>query len=174
MRRPAALALFLSCAFGATVQAEPPNVQTPSPVIHLADNLDEPDRLGWCIDTQGRGYSDNLHVHSCKPQGGDVQFRFDAQSGQIASVAFDGKCVERIAAADPATPFGLRDCADGASEQRFDFDPQTGRITPGDAPGECLAAGGESRQAGPFLSRDLTLAVCETADPTRATWGVRP
>jgi hypothetical protein len=26
-------------------------VQTPAPLIHLADNLDEPDKLGWCIDT---------------------------------------------------------------------------------------------------------------------------
>ena len=52
-------------------------IETPSPVIHLRDNLDEADGLGWCIDTIGRGLSNQLHAHSCKPQGGDVQFRFD-------------------------------------------------------------------------------------------------
>ena len=56
--------------------ADPPDMKSPTPVIHLADNLDEADNLGWCIDTFGRGLSDRLNAHSCKPQGGDVQFRY--------------------------------------------------------------------------------------------------
>ena len=31
--------------------AAPPALQTPEPAIYLADNLDEKDNLGWCIDT---------------------------------------------------------------------------------------------------------------------------
>ena len=65
-------------------EAAPPELQTPAPVIYLADNLDEQDKLGWCIDTVGRGLFDRLHAHSCKPHGGDVQFKFDAASGHCS------------------------------------------------------------------------------------------
>ena len=150
--------------------AEAPDLKTPAPVIYLADNLDEADNLGWCIDTQGRGFGENLHAHSCKPRGGDVQFTFDAASGQIRSVAFKDKCMELIASEDPAIAFGLRDCANGKTEQVFAFDPASGRITPGSQPGDCVAAGAASRAAGPFMSRDLILAMCETADPAVITW----
>ncbi len=152
------------------VHAEAPDLKTPAPVIYLADNLDEADKLGWCIDTQGRGFGENLHAHSCKPRGGDVQFTFDAVSGQIRSVAFDGKCMELIPPDNPAIVFGLRDCADSKKEQVFAFDPASGHITPGSKPGECVAAGAASRAAGPFMSRDLILAECETADPAVITW----
>ena len=37
-----------------------PIIQSPTPLIHLADNLDEQDQLGWCIDTQGNGFNENL------------------------------------------------------------------------------------------------------------------
>jgi hypothetical protein len=62
-------------------KSEPPEVKTPAPVIFLADNLNEPEKLGWCIDTKGRGFSEVLHAHSCKPHGGDVQFLFVQKSG---------------------------------------------------------------------------------------------
>lgn len=52
-----------------TASAAPPDLKTPAPVIFLADNLDENQNLGFCIDTVGRGLSDRLHAHSCKPQG---------------------------------------------------------------------------------------------------------
>ena len=48
-----------------------PNIQSPNPIIYLADNLDEQDRLGYCIDTDGKDFSDSLQVHSCKPNGDD-------------------------------------------------------------------------------------------------------
>ena len=56
--------------------AEAPDIQTKGTVIYLADNFNEEAKLGWCIDTQGRGFSDKLHAHSCKPTGGDTQFSF--------------------------------------------------------------------------------------------------
>ena len=71
-----------------------PILQTPSPVIYLADNLDEQDQLGYCIDTRGRGFNEKLHAHSCKPRGGDVQFLYKKETLQICSVAFPGYCIE--------------------------------------------------------------------------------
>lgn len=155
-------------SFATPALAEAPDLKTPAPVIYLADNLDEPDKLGWCIDTQGRGFGENLHAHSCKPQGGDVQFSFDQQTGQIRSVAFDGKCMELIAP-DDKIAFGLRDCS-GAKGQVFAFDRSGGHITPGDISDSCVAAGDASRSAGPFLSRDLVLAPCDTTAAELITW----
>ena len=57
--------MTLNNRFAGITKAEPPILQTPAPVIFLADNLDEPDHLGFCIDTVGRGKSDRIHVHSC-------------------------------------------------------------------------------------------------------------
>lgn len=156
-----------------TALTEPANVSTPSPVIHLADNLDEADGLGWCIDTVGRGLSDELHTHSCKPQGGDVQFSLDDSTGQIKSVAFDGKCMELIAPQDESVAFGLLDCDDGNSAQKFDFDAFTGRIMPVDHPELCVAAGAGSQSAGPFMSRALVLIDCASGTSELTTWVVR-
>ena len=65
------LCLLLPFALPTAAYSEAPNIQTPSPVLYLANNLDEPDQLGYCLDTVGRGQSDRAHVHSCKPRGGD-------------------------------------------------------------------------------------------------------
>ena len=159
--------LFTSAAF-----AEPAKIQTPSPVIHLVDNLDEADGLGWCIDTMGRGFGENLHAHSCKPRGGDVQFSYKADSGQIASVPFEGKCMELIAPGDRIA-FGLRDCSADLGSQRFTFNAKSGQITPADSPQSCVAAGSASRSAGPFMSRDLVLVPCAGATSEFITWVVR-
>lgn len=162
------LLLGLVCA-PITAWADPPNLQTPAPVIFLADNDGEPDGLGWCIDTQGRGLSDKLHAHSCKPQGGDVQFAYDAASKQIQSVAFDGLCMQTVDP-DAAVAFHLLDCVDGESDQRFDYDAGNMTIRPEGDSQRCVVVGADIRQAGPFSSRDLILAACEAIDPVRARW----
>lgn len=152
--------------------AAEPDLKTPAPVIYLADNLDEKDNLGWCIDTQGRGFGENLHAHSCKPQGGDVQFSLDEATGQIRSVAFDGKCMELIAPNDKIA-FGLRDCAEGQNNQVFRFDAASGRISPANMSDSCVAAGDASRSAGPFMSRDLVLMSCASAPVELVSWKVK-
>ena len=73
-----------------------PYIKTPSPVIYLENNLDEKDNLGYCLDTIGRGFADKLHAHSCKPRGGDVQFKYGYDQKRIQSATFEGKCVEVI------------------------------------------------------------------------------
>jgi hypothetical protein len=158
------------CLLATPAVAEAPKIQTPTPVIYLADNLDEADSLGWCIDTLGRGFAENLQVHSCKPQGGDVQFSYRADTSQIVSVEFEGKCMELIAPDDPKIAFGLRDCAQDQVMQQFLFDKGTGRITPVSMPDSCVAAGDVSRTAGPFMSRDLIVAPCSSIAPELSTW----
>lgn len=108
---------LLATAVSAQEGVTPPDLRTPPPVIHLADNLDEKDGLCWCIDTLGRGFSEDLQVHSCKPQGGDVQFSFLAETGSIRSVAYPGYCVTLRMQAEP-TRFGLADWATPTTRRR--------------------------------------------------------
>ena len=56
-------AFLLMCALPISANALPPELQTAAPVIYLADNLDERSNLGWCIDTVGRGFGDQLQAH---------------------------------------------------------------------------------------------------------------
>ena len=154
--------------------AEPAKIQTPSPVIYLADNLDEQDKLGWCIDTQGRGFSERLHAHSCKPFGGDVQFKYDAGDKQIQSVAFDGKCAEPLSAPKAGVKLGLLDCKSGSAAQQFSFDSAKGEFRPGQSTSLCLVVGAGSRSAGPYMSRDLALAACSATDGKFKRWVIRP
>jgi len=153
--------------------AEMVQVKTPAPVIHLADNLDEADGLGWCIDTVGRGFANTLHAHSCKPQGGDVQFAFDEASGTVRSVAFEGKCMQ-LSEAGSTTDFVLLDCDPANAAQQFTFDGENGTIGPMDASQSCVAVGEGSRSAGPFMSRDLILASCDAVAESHLRWIIKP
>ena len=154
-------------------EATPPNLLTPAPVIYLADNLDEQDKLGWCIDTVGRGLSDRLHAHSCKPHGGDVQFKFDKASGQLRSAAFEGKCANLLAVAAAGVKFGLVTCNVLAENQRFIYDAAKMRFSPKADTRLCLAVGDYSRTAGPFMSRDLLLTNCASTNAKFLTWRIR-
>lgn len=163
---------YLSVAAVLPAAAAEPDLKTPSPVIYLADNLDEKDNLGWCIDTFGRGLSDRLHAHSCKPRGGDVQFKFDAQSGQIQSATFDGLCAELLAPAANGVKLGLLDCKD-SNLQAFAFDAAVGEFKTKTDPGLCLVVADSSRSAGPFMSRDLLLGSCADTDEKYKRWVIK-
>lgn len=167
------LCMGASLLLGNLASAEAVQVKTPAPVIHLADNLDEADGLGWCIDTVGRGFADTLHTHSCKPQGGDVQFSFDPASGAIRSVAFEGKCMQ-VGAVGAATDFALVDCDSARSEQQFTFDSASGDLRPKDTPQSCVVVGESSQSAGPFMSRSLNLEACEAVAENRRRWVIQP
>ena len=78
-----ATAAFLVTA--AAVIAAPPDLRTPAPVIHLADNLDEADDLGWCIDTIGRGLSDRLHAQRCLSVGANSRSALGACAPEPAA-----------------------------------------------------------------------------------------
>ncbi len=166
------IATAVACAFAQVVLAEEAVVQTPAPVIHLQENLDEADGLGWCIDTVGRGYAEYLHAHSCKPRGGDVQFTLAAETGAIRSVAFPDKCV--VALPEGArTVFGLANCDADDAAQRFAYDLNTLSLHDADDSTRCIAVGEDSRSAGPFMSRDLVWANCGSSDPHLRNWIIR-
>ena len=168
------LAVAALLVFAGEANADPPDLRTPAPVIHLADNLDEVDGLGWCIDTIGRGLSDSLHAHSCTPRGGDVQFRFVETIGQIMSVAFEGKCMANLHPDDPSEPLGLVDCDPTNRAQRFIYDPESMTFRPSEDATMCLSVAADSRSAGPFMARNLRFSECSEALGRFQQWIVRP
>jgi len=164
--------LLVSLTFSINLYASPPNVQTPSPVIYLADNLDEPDKLGWCIDTKGRGFSDRLHAHSCKPQGGDVQFIFDAENGLIKSAIFKNKCLSKLNS-NLEMNFGLLECKIGSTLQTFKYIKSNQEFRSMNNDNNCIVVGRNSRNAGPFMSRDLYLKRCDSIEPKYKKWLIK-
>lgn len=162
---------FVLAALAATatpILAELPNLQTPSPVIYLADNLDEKDGLGWCIDTLGRGFAERLQAHSCKPQGGDVQFSFDAAAGQIRSVEYPEYCMAHSPSEE--STFALVVCDASAGDQQFVYNSDGGTIQTVADGSTCVSVGENSRSAGPFMSRTLVLADCAMTDDVFKEW----
>lgn len=167
-------ALLLSVSLATlSVYAAPPELQTPEPVIYLADNIDEKDNLGWCIDTLGRGWSEQLQTHSCKPQGGDVQFFYNEETRQIASVEFSGKCATLHEAAAAGVSFDLLDCSSSSVEQLFTYNSETSEFMPESDHSLCIAAGAGSQSAGPFMSRILELAPCASTDARLKQWIIK-
>ena len=177
MLKQAAIAgAMIVCLGPVAAEAEAPVLRSGTPVIYLADNLDEKDKLGWCIDTRGRGFADTLHAHSCKPAGPgprDTQFSYDAESGQIRSVAFDGKCMAFSDPENEVLPFGLLDCASGEASQKFVHDPKSMEIRIGSDATKCVVVGPHSAAAGPFMSRDLIHADCGSVETKFKQWIVK-
>ena len=170
------IAAALGVSIAQPVFAAAPSIQTDGPIIHLADNLDEKDNLGWCIDTLGREQSDALQVHSCKPPTNtslDVNFTYEATVGQIRSATYDDQCAT-LNAEGSKPRFGLVDCNPNDAAQAFDYEAETGRLSPRGQAGQCLAAGAESASAGPYMSRALDLVACDDTPKALRTWVVRP
>ena len=166
--------VFFFCTLTAfPVFAEPPVLQVPTPVIYLADNLDEKDKLGWCIDTLGNGFAENLHAHSCKPSGGDVQFTYDAESLHIVSVEFSDKCVTLNENPERETDFALLDCLTGDANQSFTYDDDALLFHPEENDSYCIAVGDASQSAGPYMSRALELVTCEESPLEQQQWIIK-
>lgn len=175
------LVLTLLCfAFAAQMaiadMPKAPIIQTKGPVIYLSDNLDEKDQLGFCIDTVGRGKSDQLHVHSCKPRGGDVEFLLDRETQQIKSVTYDNLCAEIVSnkienSGSLVANLTLVRCKNTIM-QRFSYDRQSGQIRPSGIDNFCLVSGEKSKQAGPFMSRSLHVALCSGIAPRFKSWTI--
>ena len=151
-------------------QSNPPILQTPSPVIYLADNLDEKDQLGYCIDTRGRGFNEELHAHSCKPRGGDVQFSYNKETLQICSVEFTGYCIEMPGGASKGMSLRLVDSDTSSSDQKFIYNEDSGEFVPEEDLTLCLAVGETSAAAGIYMSRSLTLEISSETDVKLKQW----
>ena len=180
------LSAFVSACAQNKVEAAPklaldnaPIIQTNPPFIILNNNLDEKDKLGWCIDTKGRGFTEELHAHSCKPTNkdasfvfdDDVLFRYDKASGQIRSATYANKCAQ-ILAEGAKVDFGLLDCDGQNSNQQFEYNADTFEFHPRGKGDDCIAVGEASAAAGPYMSRALALVSCESTTPALKQWTI--
>ncbi len=147
-----------------------PVLQTPEPVIYLADNLDEQDQLGWCIDTQGLGFNETLHAHSCKPAGGDVQFYYNEETQQICSVEFTDFCIEMTGGPVEGMSLSLITSDASSSDQKFNYDEESGEFRPEGDDNLCIAAGTISSAAGIYMSRSLSLEAVTSTDESLKKW----
>ncbi len=173
------LALGALISLTGQAQAVAPQPTTPAPYIVLSDNLDEPDGFGFCFDTYGRGQTDLLHTHSCKPSKGgqmsddrdnDTRFSMDPETGRISSFAFKGLCMQALIAAD-VTVLALLECSDHP-RQRFSYDAGEQTLRLKENPSLCLAVGPKTLPAGPFVRRPLELVSCDSLDAARKQWTI--
>jgi len=171
------LAIVLIFTAVAQVSAEPPILQASGPIIYLADNLDEQDQLGWCLDTEGPGLSEVLHTRACSADDEsaerDFSFSFDSQSGQIKSESFLGKCVT-INADGSEHAFGLFDCVSASEAQQFSYDDEQMTFHPRGREDICVSAAAMAMDHGPFRSRRIRLEVCADVDATLRQWVIKP
>jgi len=150
-----------------------PDIQSPEPIIYLADNLDEQDKLGYCLDTKNRGFNDSLHVHSCKPSGEDVLFYYDEETQQICSATYPGFCAAMVSGPKTGMTISLIESDPQSSEQKFIYNKENGEFRPEEDTSLCLAAGSESDDAGPYMSRALSLQPSESIDKSLKTWIIK-
>jgi len=153
--------------------ADQPNIQTEGPIIHLADNLSEEASLGWCIDTEGREFNDQLQAHSCKPTGDDVLFSFSADTGMIESATYEGFCMSYNDPENEVNPFGLITCDEEDVEQKFAYDTASMEFHLASDASQCLTVAETIDDAGPYQSRDLILAACDGLEPTFKQWVIQ-
>ena len=161
------------------VHAEAPNVPTDAPYIVLSANLDEPNGYGFCLDTQGRGQSDLLHTHSCKPakadrprssRDNDTRFAFDPNTGRVASYPFEGFCMQALLAGNSAV-FALLTCSDHP-RQKFTYSKADQTLRLAENKERCVSVGAKTLPAGPWVKRLLTLQDCIKVDTSLRQWTV--
>jgi len=170
------LSLFL--VFSGAVLAEKPSVPTEAPYIVLAQNLDEPNGYGFCLDTYGPGQSELMQTHSCKPKtkegtprnnsGHDVRFEYNSDTKQVSSYAFEGQCMQ-VLVATGKSEFGLLDCSDHP-HQKFVYEEKDSTLRLDADQNYCVAVVSETQEAGPWVKRPLTLVECGETEQFLKQW----
>lgn len=172
----------LCCALlvlGGAANAEAPQVPSDAPYIVLSSNLDEPNGYGFCIDTYSRGKTDLMQTHTCKPAGedrpredqdNDARFLYNAETGQVASYAFDGYCMQALIAAE-LTVFALLECSDHPRQQ-FTYDSSDQTLRPTEDQARCVSVAEETQAAGPWVKRPLLLTACDDTEASLMEWTV--
>lgn len=173
-----ALVLIGLCGYA---HATAPKVPTNAPYIVLSSNLDEPNGYGFCIDTLARGQTDLMQTHSCKPakagrarddRDNDTRFTFDPATGQIASYAFIGVCMQALIAAN-TTVFALLQCSDHP-RQKFTYNKADQTLRIAGNQDRCVSVAAETQKAGPWVKRALELTTCSETDASLKQWTVVP
>ena len=161
------------------------------PSVSLYGDLDEPRKLGFCIDIKGFGSGincDSLQAHSCKKAGADTQFEYHSATKALRAVNFDSNCDVTSSANDRAcvvvsgdlvdgASLGLTQCDDSSEKQTFEAkQSKSGYVLlAGGAPtGLCLAVSDTTRSAGSYVARNLFIADCFSTDATLLIWTVSP
>ncbi|MCV2403141.1 hypothetical protein OFY17_09655 [Marinomonas sp. C2222] len=160
--------------------ATAPNVPTEAPYIVLSKNLDEPNGYGFCIDTYGRGQSELMQTHTCKPKrpegtprndsSHDVRFEYKAATQQISSYAFEGQCMQ-VLRATGKTSFALLECSDHP-HQKFVYQESDRTLRLDKDPSQCVVVESNTEKAGPWVKRQLALLECGKVDADLKQWTV--
>ena len=159
--------------------AKAPDVPTAAPYIVLSENFDEPNGYGFCLDTYGRGQSDLAQTHSCKPakegeprdfSGNDTRFVYNTVTGQIASYAFEGICMQALIASE-VTVFALLECSDHP-RQKFLYSESDQTLRLDEDRDRCVTVAAETVPAGPWVKRPLMLQPCNEIDASLKQWTV--
>ncbi len=155
------------------------NVPSDPPYIVLSKNLDEPNGYGFCMDTYGRGQTDLMQTHTCKPSkegtsrdysGNDTRFEYNESTQQIMSYAFEGYCMQALIASD-VTVFALLECSDH-SRQKFVYNSKDESIRLAEDKNRCITVSSTTVPAGPWVKRPLKLETCDEIDASLKQWKV--
>jgi hypothetical protein len=150
------------------------------PYLTLADNLQEPVNLGFCIDLKGwPGKMVDAQLHSCKPTGGPAGGGSDQQfvpkDGAIVGRADAvGHCLQPRSAA-AGSRIDVPKCDKSQPLQHFDWSMGQLQLH---KTGLCLAGSANLRQAscggtcGNFKARNLRLETCASTPKMLRTWRV--
>ena len=175
------LALFATTLLAATgiAKADAPQVPSQAPYIALSENLDEPNGYGFCIDTYGRGQSDLLQTHTCKPAsegqprnytGNDTRFEYNASTLQVESYPFEGFCMQ-VLIATGKSEFALLECSDHP-RQKFIYNDADQTLRPDADKDSCVAVSSKTIPAGPWVKRPLTLQPCDEVEASLKQWTI--
>ena len=174
----AGLGLSASACAQSTSKVEAPEVPSAAPYIVLNANLDEPNGYGFCMDTYGRGQTDLMQTHTCKPakadeprnySGHDTRFEYNEETQQVMSYAFEGYCMQALVASD-VTVFALLQCSDH-SRQKF-VHKEDGTIRLEEDQKRCVTVASKTVPAGPWVKRPLQLETCDDVDASLKQWTV--
>ena len=175
----ATLFLCVLVGLGTPALADAPQVPTDAPYIVLSDNQDEPNGYGFCIDTVGRGQTELLQTHSCKPanadraradQDNDTRFAYDAGTMQIISYAFEGYCMQALLAGR-RNEFALLECSDHP-RQKFVYGAEDQTLRLHQDQTLCVGVSDQTEAAGPWVSRALLLTNCGETGAPLIQWSV--
>ena len=168
---------FIVAGVSTLAWSDAPDVPSDTPFIVLADNLDEPNGYGFCLDTAGRGQSDFMQAHSCKPAvkddagnptPNDTQFTYDSDNTRVESVAFPGYCMQ-VLMSTYTTVLALLDC-DDHPRQKFAMSSEDNTLRMMEDPTLCVAVTSETIEAGPWSRRDVVLVSCDETEDALKQW----
>jgi len=147
-----------------------------TPYLALADNLDEPKDLGFCLDLKGWDPPNfkNAQAHSCKPGDLGTDQEFEPKDGAVIGRAdAAGRCIQATSATAGASVDAPL-CSSNEPLQRFTWNanPDGSSTLNLDGSSLCLAASATIRQANNFWARNLALASCTSTAAKYVKWKV--